>query len=52
MTEYKSKIIKFKYDEDPLHRWIYFLTLIESLKMIFSQYKENCEVLMDYPKIG
>ena len=20
--------------------------------MIFSQYKENCEVLLDYPKIG
>ena len=22
------------------------------LEMIFSQYKETCEVLLDYPKIG
>ena len=41
-TEYKSKIIKFKLDEDPLQRWIYFLTFVESLEMIFSQYKETC----------
>ena len=39
-------------DEDPLQRRIYFLTFIESLDMIFSQYRENCEVLLDYPKIG
>ena len=39
-------------DEDPLQRWIYFLTFVESLLMIFSQYKETCEVLLDYPKIG
>ena len=52
MTEYKPKMIKFKYDEDPLQRWVYFITLIESLEMIFSQYKETCEVLMYYPKIG
>ena len=39
-------------DEDPLPRWIYFLTFLESLEMIFSQYKETCEVLIDYPKIG
>ena len=24
---------------------------IESLEMIFPQYKETCEVLLDYPKI-
>ena len=52
MTAYKSKIIKFKLDEDPLQRRIYFLTFVESLKMIFSQYKGTCEVLLDYPKIG
>ena len=51
-TAYKSKIIKFKLDEDPLQRRIYFLTFVESLEMIFLQYKENCEVLLDYPKIG
>ena len=39
-------------DEDLLQRRIYFLTFVESLDMIFSQYKETCEVLLDYPKIG
>ena len=39
-------------DEDPLQRHIYFLTFIESFEMIFSQYTETCEVLLDYPKIG
>ena len=51
-TAYKSKIIRFKMDEDPLQRRIYFLTFIDSLDMIFSQYIETCEVLLDYPKIG
>ena len=39
-------------DEDPLQRRIYFLTFVESLEMIFSQYTETCEVLLGYPKIG
>ena len=39
-------------DEDPIQRRIYFLTFIDSLDMIFSQYRETCEVLLDYPKIG
>ena len=39
-------------DEDLLQRRIYFLTFVESLEMIFSQYRETCEVLLDYPKIG
>ena len=39
-------------DEDLLQRRIYFLTFVESLEMIFSQYTENCEVLLYYPKIG
>ena len=51
-TAYKSKIIRFKMDEDPLQRRIYFLTFVESLDMIFSHYSETCEVLLDYPKIG
>ena len=51
-TAYKSKIIRFKMDEDPLQRRIYFLTFVELLEMIFSQYTEPCEVLQDYPKIG
>ena len=49
---YKSNTIKLKLDEDPLQRWIYFLTFIESLEMIFSEYKETCEVLLDYATIG
>ena len=39
-------------DEDPFQHLIYFLTFVESLEMIFSQYTESCEVLLDYPKIG
>ena len=39
-------------NEDPLQRRIYFLTFVESLEMIFSHYKETCEVLLDDPKIG
>ena len=39
-------------DEDPIQRRIYFLTFIDSLDTIFSQYRESCEVLLDYPKIG
>ena len=48
----KLKIITFKIDKYPLQRRTYFLTFVESLEMIFSQYKETCEVLLDYPKIG
>ena len=51
-TAYKSKIIKFKLDKDPLQRRIYFLTFVKSLEIILSQYKETCEVLLYYPKIG
>ena len=39
-------------DEDPLQHQIYFLTFLESLEIIFSQYIETYEVLLDYPKIG
>ena len=48
----ESNIIRFKMDEDPLQRRIYFLTFIDSLDMLFSQYRETCEVLLDYTKIG
>ena len=34
-TAYKLKIIRFKLDEDPLQRRIYFLAFIDSLDMIF-----------------
>ena len=39
-------------DEDPFRRQTYFLIFVESLELIFSQYKETCEVLLYYPKIG
>ena len=51
-TAYNSKIIGFQMDEDPLQRQICFLAFIDSLDMIFSQYRETFEVLLDYPKIG
>ena len=51
-TAYKSKIVRFKMDEDPLQHRIYFLTFVESLEMILSQYTETCEVILDHPKIG
>ena len=46
MTDYKSKIIRFLMDEDPLQRQIFFLAFIDSLDMIFSRYRETCEVLL------
>ena len=39
-------------DEDPLQLQIYFLIFIDLLGLISSQYRETCEVLLDYPKIG
>ena len=39
-------------DEDPLQHRIHFITFVESTEMIFLQYTENCEVLLDYPKTG
>ena len=49
---YNSKIIRFKMDEDPLPHRIYFLTFIDLLDMIFSQYRETCQVHLNDPKIG
>ena len=50
-TAYNSKIISFNMDEDPLQCRIYFLKFVEFFDMIFSHYRETCEVLLDYPKI-
>ena len=46
-TAFKSKMIQIKLDDDPLQRRIYFLTFIDSLNMVFSQYRE----LMKYSDI-
>ena len=51
-TAYKSMVLKFKLDYDPLQHRICFLNFMKLLEMIFSQYKETCEVLIDYPTIG
>ena len=51
-TVYKLKIMKSNFDEDLLQRRIYFLNSTELPEMIFSNYKETWEVLLDYPKIG
>ena len=51
-TAYKSNIIKLKMDKDPIQSRIYFIEFVESLEMIFTQYKYTCELLLDYPKIG
>ena len=40
MTAYKSKIIHFKIDEDPLQSQIYFLNFVDSLKIIFPSIKK------------
>ena len=50
-TAYKLKVLKFRLDEDPLQRRIYFIAFMESLEMIFSQNKKTCEGLLDYPTI-
>ena len=39
-------------DGDPPQRRTYFHTFVESLEMIFSQYTETCEVIIDDSKIG
>ena len=51
-TVYKLKVLKSKLDEDLIQGRVYFFTFIESLEMIFFQYNETCEVLLDHPKIG
>ena len=43
--------VPHKGGEDPLQRRIYFLTFIDSLNMVFSQYRETYEVLRYYPKL-
>ena len=40
-TAYKSKNIRFKMEKDPLQRWIYFLTFIDSLDMMFFKVQRN-----------
>ena len=51
-TSHKSKIIRFKLDEDPLQRQVYFLTFVESLEIIFPSIKKLVNYLQIIQKIG
>ena len=46
---YKSKVIKFKLDKDTLQRQVYFLSFMNSLTIVLSQFSETYILLMDYP---
>ena len=48
---YKSKVINFTLDEDPLQRRVYFPSFVNSLKIVLSQFKETYIVLMEYASI-
>ena len=48
---YASKVIKLKLYEDPLQRRDCFLYLINSFKVILSQFKGTYMLLMEYPYI-
>ena len=48
---HKSKVIKFKLYEDPLQRRVYFLSFINSPKIVLSIFSETYTLLMDYPYI-
>ena len=45
-------VVRLKIYEDPIQGRICFLTFVESLEMVFKQYTETCELILDYPKIG
>ena len=51
-TAYKSKINRFKLDEDPLQRQIYFLTSIDSLNMIFPNIEKLLKSFLIIQKLG
>ena len=42
---YNSKAMRLKLEKDPLHHWVYFLTFINSLLIVLSQFKQNCMCL-------
>ena len=47
----KSNVIKFRFDEDPLHHQVYFLSFMNSLNFFLSQFKETYILSMEYPSI-
>ena len=40
--------MKFKLDEDPLHLRDYLLNLMNSLKIVLSEFKQTCMLIMEY----
>ena len=48
---YKAKVIKLKLDGDSLQSWVYFISFMDSLKIILSKFKETYMFLMDYTYI-
>ena len=43
---HKSKVVKFKLDKDPLQRQLYFLSFMNLVKTVLSQFKETYMLLM------
>ena len=50
-SAYKSEVIKFKSDENPLQRREYLLSFMNSLRIGLSQFTETYMLLMNYPPI-
>ena len=48
---YKSKVVRFKLDKDPLNFRVYFLSLLNSLKIALSKFSETYMLIADYPFI-
>ena len=46
---YKSKVIKLKLYKDTLHTQFYFLSFMNSLKILLSQFSETYMLIMEYP---
>ena len=40
-AEYKSELVKLKLDEDPLQNRVYFLSFMNSIKIVLSQFSEK-----------
>ena len=45
----KSRVIKFKLDDDPLQHRVYFISFTNSLKNYLSQFKDTFMLPIEYP---
>ena len=48
---YKSKVVCFKLDKDSIHRQVYLLSFINSLRISSSPFSETYMLIMDYPSM-